>query len=106
MNKIYKYDLTPEIIQGLWSTDTKKVSLPESHMILDVQWNRGGIQLWVQIDESTPLVEREFIIVGTGREDDRIAEEEIMYIGTVQQPVVSHPQVWHVYVRQPSWWER
>jgi hypothetical protein len=97
MNKIYKYDLTPQLVQGLWSSDPIEIEMPERSMHLDVQWNQGGIKLWCQIDPESPIVKRKFIIVGTGQDSEHIAQEGSYYLGTVQQPMVSTPQVWHVY---------
>ncbi len=80
-NVIYKYRL---------AIGKTKVELPSGGRLLSVQSQGGEITLWVQID-MTPLVERTFVVVGTGHEFE--PTESWKYLDTVQIESL----VWHVF---------
>ena len=66
-----------------------EISAPSGAIPLTVQYQENALCVWMEVQESNPLVRRRILVVGTGFQID----EEMRYIGTVQEP----PFVWHVY---------
>ena len=85
MRVIWKYKLDP--VQG----KTQSIMMPCWSNILDVQMQGSEPVLWALVDPSTPMEEREFLLVWTGEERDDLGD--IGYIGTFQ----AGPVVWHLF---------
>ena len=83
MKQIFKYELTHP---GL------TILLPLGAEILDVQYQYHGFMMWAKIDNTEPLVERRFLIFGTGWE---LPDVEMKYISTVLSE--NGDLVWHVF---------
>lgn len=70
-------------------------SMPEGAKVLYVSDQRGYICLWAQVHEGHKLVERQFLIVGTGSPLVEPAGKSLQYIGSAMQDKAM--LVWHVY---------
>lgn len=76
-------------------TDHQTISMPSDSRPLSVQIQGENICVWMLTDTDAPEHQREFRIVGTGREVPASAFLPD-YIGTVQ----SGGFVWHVFTTQ------
>lgn len=85
MNTIWKYPLTIGRHQVL--------RMPRAARPLSAQVQDVTLTLWMQVDDSAPIVERTAHVVGTGHELPRQAMD---YISTVLDP----PFVWHIYLQR------
>jgi hypothetical protein len=75
----------------IWKFDLATgVAMPAGAIILCVQWNDGGPQLWATVDPDAPKRTRRLRVYGTGRE---LASSPGNYVGTFQDG----PFVWHVF---------
>lgn len=79
---IYKYPLQ--------LTDTQVIMMPRRAEILDVQVQKGQIQLWAMVDVEEPLTPRTFHIIGTG---NKFTKKGRRYISTIQDGAF----VWHIF---------
>lgn len=84
---IYKYNLKLNTSQFL--------KIPKNSEILkvDCQPSYFGIMMWIYSQDHDDLVEKEFLLVGTGQE---FKERHLfIYLGTV----LKQAYVWHVFIR-------
>ncbi len=79
MKTIFKYTVNGGIIE-----------MPEDSQILTVQHQEGVPTLWALVDTTKPLVQREFVIVGTG---SYLNDDTLVYVGTSQ----NFGFVWHFF---------
>jgi hypothetical protein len=70
-------------------TDYFTIPVPDGAAIVHVDAQAGIPTMWVHVDTSAPVVERNFAVVGTGQ---RVAPSWT-YIETFQMP----PFVWHLF---------
>ena len=84
MKKIFKYRITHPL---------DVISLPEGAEILCVQIQHELPCIWALVDPDAPLVQRRFIIVGTGQDISNVDSSN--YIGTFQQAQSS--LIWHLF---------
>lgn len=82
MKTIHKYTLHADDIQT--------VNMPIGAVILDAQEQGYGLQLWALVDDSKPLVPRQFASYGTWLP---VPEEAGEYVATVQMSNL----VWHIF---------
>lgn len=82
--KVWKY---PLIIQ-----DKFMIRMPSCSYILRFDVQTGTPVIWVAVDDMEPLVERNFILVGTGRNFDA---HGLAYIGTIQMD--EGTLIWHLF---------
>lgn len=88
MISVWKYGLSGYI------GATQTVEMQKGALILTVQRQGSGINLWAKIDDSMPTETRNFIVIGTGFDIPALAAgSEYVYIGTVQVSQL----VWHVF---------
>lgn len=89
MNKIFKYEL-------MESNRWLKLVLPKGHKVLHVDSQDGRMFLWAMVDDHSGPVEKEFILVGTGIDFDRIGfNKDQEYLGTFKCGVF----IWHVFTK-------
>lgn len=79
---IFKYHITKEN-NGL-------IEMPEGSNVVSCQLQNGIITIWAIVDESKPLVKRQFDVYGTGWDVDA----RNTFIGTVQD---NDGLVWHIF---------
>ena len=84
MKTIWKFKLEAQTIQ--------RISMPQGAEILTVQEQGGVPHLWAICDSESPLVDRHFLMYGTGHRID-IAFDK--YIGTFQ--LMNGKLVFHVF---------
>lgn len=74
-----------------------RLSLPEGADILSIQPRNGQINLWALVDLDKPLVERTFMIIGTGHPlpEDCVPGVDFLYLETVL--VEYGALVWHIF---------
>ena len=83
MRAVWKYELR--------ITDTQLLQMPRSAEVLTVANQGGKLCIWVLLDPSdTPLVNRRFLVVGTG---NACSVDDYEYLGSA----VISPFVWHVF---------
>lgn len=84
VRSIWKFDLD--------ITDRQTVQMPAGADILDVQFQRGELRVWVLVEPANPPEPRTLVIVGTG---NPVPDRDLRHIGTVQH--AGHQFVWHVF---------
>lgn len=83
---IHRYEISPP-------TGHLSVELPADAEVLSVGYWKGGISLWVLIDEATVLKrERHFVAIGTAQMFETSPEH---FLGTVLMP--DHGLAWHIF---------
>ena len=83
MRMIYKYEL---------QLGTQVVRMPAGAQVLSAHNQHGSLCIWALVDPKAPMVDRAFLVTGTGH----TIEEGIrldLFIGTV----IISPFVWHVF---------
>lgn len=95
--KIYKYEIPLVLKGGLYSDELHPIDLPKRHRILSVGWNKHGLKLWALVDPEDKSETHYFFYVGTGQEMPVYSGAGPIFVGTVQQPGVTNPQVWHIF---------
>lgn len=71
--------------------DRPVIKCPEGSEVLCLQVQLGtGPCLWMKVIPDAPVIERRFIVVGTGQD---MPNEPTQYVGTWQAP----PYVFHVF---------
>lgn len=85
MNRIFKYELQPKVIQ--------EIDIHADAMILHVHEQFGAMCLWAAVNPDAPVVKKKFAVIPTGRVDIELAEMD--YIGTVHMQGGS--LVFHVF---------
>jgi len=83
MKRIYKYNLKLQETQSIKAPITK---------VLCVQMQHNELVLWAEVDTDKVNKELLVVIVGTGHEIPKYAEQ---YISTVQDG----SYVWHIYTK-------
>jgi len=68
------------------------VNVPEDAELLDIQFQRGVMCAWYLLDDSAPVVGREFMVSSTGGPFDA-AREHVRHFRTIQ----SGGYVWHIF---------
>lgn len=81
---IWKFDLV--------LTDNQSISMPKGAQILSVQW-QNGIRIWAMCDDSAELIERHFVIRGTGHVIPERLFRTLTHLASVQVDIF----VWHVF---------
>lgn len=82
--KIYKYVL------GIgW--ENQAIKMPKHSVILSIQVQNTQICVWAEVEENQPIVDKVFVIIGTGHSFDKDILGQ--YLATVQQGEF----VWHIY---------
>lgn len=84
MKIIYKY--------SLMLMDSQTLELSVGYEILTVQLQNQDICVWAIVEPKNVEQTVQFQIIGTG---DKIVDEELKYIGTVQR----HGFVWHIFYK-------
>jgi len=94
MRTIYKYGpLRPTVLTTLKIHDRAMIR----HVgVQRLPGAEDGIFLWAEVEDTNPMVEVSYVVVGTGFDLDKWAHARA-HLGTVITPFV-----WHVYSVQPS----
>ena len=82
--KVWKYQLQIE--------DKFMIRMPSGAQILRFDIQTGTPVIWVAVDDIEPLVERHFILVGTGHYFDA---HDLLYMGTIQMN--EGTLIWHLF---------
>lgn len=80
MKTIWKYPL-----EGF----SAEIKMPAESEVLTLQIQNQNPVMWVEVDDTKPLVTRRFKVIGTGQEVPRNS----WYVNTFQDG----PWVWHVF---------
>lgn len=83
---IYKYTL--------YHSDEQIIELPKGSKILSIQYQKGNLRLWAQVNPDNIDVDFTIFMVGTGR---TIPNVPVRYISTAQQ--AGGDLIWHFYQR-------
>jgi len=75
-----------------YSINGSFIKIPDGGEILSVQHQNGVPTMWVLVDTDKPLVDREFLMFGTG---DEIEVDGLTHIHTLQE----NGYVWHIFER-------
>lgn len=80
---------------GLRITDQQEIEIPFPHRFLKARWeDRGGAQLWAEVDPDGPKVTRQIVIHGTGHP---VEETSLEYLDTVFDDHLG--LVWHIWAK-------
>jgi hypothetical protein len=80
MKTIWKYDLLEQL----------SIELPSDAKVLSVARQYGSLQMWVELDPTAAVIERQFMLVPTNAE---IPDINKTFLGTV----IVDPMVYHVF---------
>jgi hypothetical protein len=84
MITVYKYPLT--------LIDIQSIVVPSNHKVLCMQLQYNTPTLWIEVDTTSPLIDKVIIILGTGKEYPPFP---VNYIGTFQE--LDGKLVWHIF---------
>lgn len=88
MNTVYKYPLREAI------GNVNAIGMPEGAKIIHVGLDpNGACCLWAEVNTLRFLVQRKFVIVGTGHSLDDPIFDPSKHVGSL----VDAPFVWHIY---------
>lgn len=84
--KIWKYEikLVPEL---------QKIQMPFGSQVLDFQFQRGNLYVWVLCDDGNSCEARYFLLLGTGSVPAYVDFDSLKHIGTTQMGEF----VWHLF---------
>lgn len=86
MNRVFKY-IIPSHFGGV------VIKMPEGARVLSVQVQCGSPCMWALVDDQRPMVDRRFLVVGTGHQIAR--PEAWEFVGTFQ--MMDGLMVWHLF---------
>lgn len=101
MRMVYRFDLPFGEVRENNGTFTLELPLGAIPLHVDVQQRAPHLpSMWVLVDvDEKRTVERRFVVVGTGTQDEEPPASKSEYIGTFQDAGF----VWHIFEAAPLW---